>query len=65
MYIQVVSDTEEDCWLRIDRIPTLGKYEGIAVYLPSGEEQHRTVMNNEIINHVRYEWDEILDRYGV
>lgn len=65
MYIQVKSDTEEDCWLRIDRIPMFGQYAGMAVYLPSGDEKYRVVSNDEVINHNRYEWDEILDRYGV
>lgn len=65
MYVQIKSDTKEDCWLRIDRIPTFGEYAGMAVYLPSGEEKYRTVKSDEIISHIRYEWNEILDRYGV
>lgn len=65
MYIRIKSDTKEDCWLRIDRIPTFGEYAGVAVYLPSGDEKYRVVKSNEVISHIRYEWNEILDRYGV
>ena len=65
MYVQIKSDTKEDCWLRIDRIPTFCEYAGMAVYLPSDEEKYRTVKSDEIISHIRYEWNEILDRYGV
>lgn len=65
MYIRIKSDTDEDCWLRIDRIPAFGKYAGMAVYLPSGKEKYRTVKDSEVIDHVRYEWNEIMDRYGV
>lgn len=65
MYIRIKSDTKEDCWLRIDRIPAFGKYAGVAVYLPSGEEKYRVASNDEVINHISYEWNEILDKYGV
>ncbi|MGF7437911.1 hypothetical protein [Lentilactobacillus senioris] len=65
MYIQIVSDTEEDCWLRIDNIFNFCGYSGFAVYLPSGDEKYKIVKNSEIIGNDYYKWNDILDRYEV